>query len=541
MSIALALTLGHNSSAILINYGQVICGYEEERFTQVKSESKFPINSIRELSLRYDIPQDVDICVGHWFLDHNLPCDTKYWDPEYLQQLFPKSKIYSLNLDFTHHDSHFESAKVFAGPKFSTDYYSFIFDGFGSSGECISVYKTDASGSKLVNRFFGFHKSLGLLYQYATAFLGMKMHNHEYKMLAYEVGIHDIGEHKLQVDELILYHSHKWIDKIYDFSISKLHDPLISLDALVNTRVDVEDLLSSVLDGLNLLDSDILTKRRVISYFVQGLVENVVINLIKSYSPTDVLLCGGLFYNVKLNSLVSKVVKGKTCIMPLAGDQGAGLGVYQKYFGDLKWPEHLFWGHRDLDFSSEDNQLVVVDSEDQALPLIIQELSTIGFVNLVRGSMEYGPRALCNTSTLALPLKHICDTINRLNNRTNEMPFALVVNTEQANDLFEDVDKIHKSLEYMICTRDFKPNAHSLCIGGAHYYPDREIYTCRPQITSDTFMLTLLQEFGPLVNTSFNYHGVPIVLGEEQIKFTHNNQVTNDPFLNFKTIVIRSK
>ena len=47
---ALAISLGHNSSAIAIRDGEILGGYEEERFTQVKSDSSFPIQSIKSIS-----------------------------------------------------------------------------------------------------------------------------------------------------------------------------------------------------------------------------------------------------------------------------------------------------------------------------------------------------------------------------------------------------------------------------------------------------------------------------------------------------------
>ena len=42
------------------------------------------------------------------------------------------------------------------------------------------------------------------------------------------------------------------------------------------------------------------------------------------------LLAGGLFYNVKLNNSLAKIVN-HICICPLAGDQGAAIGMYEFY------------------------------------------------------------------------------------------------------------------------------------------------------------------------------------------------------------------
>jgi predicted NodU family carbamoyl transferase len=148
--------------------------------------------------------------------------------------------------------------------------------------------------------------------------------------------------------------------------------------------------------------------------------------------------------------------------------------------------------------------------------------------------MEFGPRALCNTSTLSLPTLQNAEFINKMNDRTNEMPFALVMTDGQAKDLFEDIDKIHRSLEYMIVTRRFKRGKQVGLEGGAHYYPLQDMYTCRPQITRDPLMVSLLEEFGPLINTSFNYHGQPIVYDQKTIEAAHENE---SKYYNITTIV----
>ena len=540
MTTALALTLGHNSSAVLIQDGRVICGYEQERFSTVKSDSHFPKDAINEINKRFPLPADTAVCVGHWFLDHNLPEPNKYWDPDFLRQMMPECEIFSLDREFSHHDSHLEAAMVFAGDDFTDSYTAFIVDGFGSSGECMSIYEVKGKSYRLLKRWFGFEKSLGMIYQYATAFLGMKMHNHEYKMLAYEVHLHALNYDVNYLNTLIREDADRWLKHMFKGTINAATDGLISLTALPSIQADIDSRLHDVLLEMDAGGAGIHDKRCIISYYVQHLVEQIMVTMFHNFEPENLLLAGGLFYNVKLNNVLAKLTPGKTCILPLAGDQGCGLGVYNRYFGDLIWPDHLYWGHRDLDFACDDPSMVSFDTMEDAMFDIDKELSTVGFVNIVRGAMEFGPRALCNTTTLATPFSSVGATINRINDRTNEMPFALVMSKEQADDLFVDVDHIHKSLGYMICTRDFKPGKAEELLGGAHYYPDLAVYTCRPQITEDPYILGLLKVHGPLINTSYNYHGVPIVLGEAQIKHTHSMQQSTAPDVAFKTFIIRN-
>ncbi len=532
---ALILTLGHNSSAILVEDGNIICGYEEERLTGVKSDSRYPENAINRLCQLYDIPKNVEVYVSHWFLDGQLPKDDlKHWDELKLRKIFPDSHIYGLSNKFTHHDAHALSAEVFAGDAFPKNHHVLVADGFGTAGECYSGYSCDGESKlRLGLRYTGFSKSVGLFYQYATEYCEMIPHQHEYKMLAFETHLTEIMPCPYRVKSLNHY-----IDKFSKTYLDRASLAEHDLSHLSYARDNVRCVLDTFLDfarnDMILTDiKDLRSKRILISYFVQRHTENIIRSLVEAIRPTNLIVAGGVFFNVKINSMICDMIPGKFCAMPLAGDQGAGLGVYQYYNGDLKWPGHLFWGHRD-----KLRPGAVGIKCDATLADVKEALSRHGIVNIVRGSMEFGPRALCNTTTLALPTQALAAKINAMNDRTNEMPFALVVTREQASQLFEDIDKIHESLEYMIVTRKFKPNRHQRYAGGAHYYPLTKEYTCRPQITNDPFMRSLLNEFGPLINTSFNYHGCPIVYDENQIVNSHYQESRRLPI---DTFIINSE
>lgn len=543
MNKALLLTLGHNSSAILVQDGKIVCGYEQERLSKKKSDSAFPKDAILEIEKYFSIPQDITIYVSHWFLDGKLEV-SKYYDYEWLKLKYPANAVVSLDADeFTHHDAHAYSAIAFAGKEFCSMPNTFcaVIDGFGTRGECLSIYKLSNDGApELLMREMGFARSLGLLYQYATAYLGMKMNNHEYKMLAYEVHVHDIDG----VNVGALNSMAKLASQVVFGGLPNVEED--SLGRLKTVQERLNAMFDSVLDTFSTKDADLTTKRKIISYYVQRIVEVRVMDVLGSIPAQNWLLCGGVFLNVKLNNMVAKSVSGKTCIMPLSGDQGAAIGVYEKHNRGVLQIDNLFWGVRRLKKPEQEVPgLVFVESTSEALPMIIDELDKVGFVNLVRGNMEFGPRALCNTTTLAFPKKDVAQIVNEINDRTNEMPFALVVDEFQCDDLFKQYSKIHKSLGYMICTRDFKSNEEAIdYIGGAHYYSDSDTFTCRPQILRDEDDLApMLAQYGPLINTSFNFHGVPIVFDIEQIIYTHNKQreIADKKGITFKTIVVQNE
>lgn len=538
MNYSLAISLGHNSSAVLISPdGEILGGYETERFDLVKSSSKFPYMPIEQLmnkhNLHYD---DIDAYVGHWFTSGNLPStSTKHCDSEYLAKF---RSVNSLSKDLTHHDSHLESAKVFAGQEFWSEgkTIALVMDGFGTMGECMSIYEVDNRGHKLMLRAFGYMNSLGMLYQYATDFMRMKMNNHEYKILAYEVHIQEINADTETLDYAASEYSKDILSRIFSGKIVKDYDPIVNTSALLDTMKYVKGFLHDTLDNSGVDIQNEYALRVATAYLVQKIVELTVMEIRKMVPSDNLLLAGGLFYNVKLNSMLCDTAK-KFCVFPIAGDQGAALGVYNAYRGDLIWPEHVFWGHRNLRTAHGDG-ILCFDTSEEAKSTIESELHRIGFVNLVRGAMEFGPRALCNTSTLAIPALSVTEKVNMVNDRTAEMPMAPVMTKDQAHRTFSEIDKVHKSLEYMIVTRDYHDGEAYNMMGAAHYYPDMDKYTGRPQITQDPMMVSLLDTFGPLVNTSFNYHGYPIVMGGDDIINSHVLQNALAENLKIKTVVI---
>lgn len=523
--INLVLTLGHNASAIAIQDGHIVAGYEEERFSLKKADSNFPIHSINECLNHLPSGAEPTVFVNHWFLDGKLPAENKYWRPNVLNYVVNAKEIISLDsLGITHHDGHMHSAEAFVGDDFP-DHQAWVIDGFGTAGECISIYDVKNGKSSLSHRYFGFGHSLGMFYQYATSYMGMEMHNHEYKILAYEV--HFMTEYenlRFVMDSIANEHAFTWFNSLGD--IASRTDPMLSLDALPAIKDLVGKTLDDVLLRLGMSTADLHTKRYVCSRFTQLYVENCIGLLFAKLQPENLVVSGGFFYNVKINNWLARHVKGKFSAMPLAGDQGAGLGVYVASGRELIWPGHLFWGKRNLSFNMTHNGVVRSDSSDETADMAKKCIDKYGFVNIVRGAMEFGPRALCNTSTIALPTKDMNNIINHVNNRTSEMPMAPVMSRSQANKFFEHTDKVYNSLDYMITALDYKPGMAELVPGVAHYYKERDTSTGRPQIINpdDTMMNSLLDAYGPLINTSFNYHGVPIVNTVADAVFTHSKQ-----------------
>lgn len=516
----LCLSLGHNSSAILIQDGAVVCGYEQERLSKIKSDSKFPRLAIEECLKYCDIEEIQTVFISHWSINGNyLSLPEKYYDKKYMEMF---GDIVSLSENFTHHDAHYWSAKAFA-KEFDAD-FTVVADGFGTNWEFLSIYQ----GNNLVKRSCGI-ESLGLLYQYATNFLGLKMHQDEYKLLGYEIYIDTLDSLKIEfLDDYIDDLSIQLPPNFYSL-ILKTFDDLSILKHKYNV------LFTDIIESLNIKKGSFVEKI-VIAYLVQSIIEKSMLKIIDSYNMKSVLLVGGLFLNVKLNNIIAKKVD-KICVMPLCGDQGAALGVYNYCRRDL-YIKDLYWGLRDINVKELAKDIIIL-KKSNCVKELIRLINANRIINVVHGPMEFGSRALCNTSTLAYPSKENVKYINFVNNRDNIMPMAPVMTDPSILFSNKDINKIHRSLEFMVITLDhlFELNEDIKSI--AHEYPLKPKFSSRIQIINKNHILyDLVDYYYILINTSFNIHGTPIVYDVNDINKAHKYQKSLDHLDQIRTVFI---
>jgi len=384
---------------------------------------------------------------------------------------------------------------------------------------------------------------LGLFYQYATSYMGMRENQDEYKLLGLEAHVLDaLGPMVMEILSQVADERIKvWMSNLtthYD----EEYDPVLMVGALTKVKALHAKFFDKVLDSIG-ISSESRTEyiaRVALAYVVQRVVEGVVQTIIGKLRPRNLIVAGGLFLNVKLNNLIGHCVPGQLCVMPLSGDQGAAIGVYQKYAKNFHWPDHLYWGYRSHWNNYFVNQLETYDNHTEARDRIIELLKQNKIVNLIRGAMEFGPRALGHTSTLALPTKENVEYINASNKRDTIMPMAPVMTHEQSKQYLHCTDKVVESLKYMVCTRTVRAEMVHNILGGVHMDPHQSYATARVQVTSDHLLCSILDELDtPLINTSFNEHGMPICFTEEDVIRCHEFQRKNDELDRIHTIIVR--
>ena len=521
MKDALLLSLGHGSSAVLINDGKIINGYQNERISKIKGDSQFPINAIEEIRYFDDIPNDIDIMISHWEPFGQLEkLSNKHYNSQYIEKEFSKSDIYSMSPRFTHHDAHAYSALAY-NPN-PSDHHIIVADGFGNFGEVLSIYQMVSGIPKLIFRSHGYMGSIGLLYQYATDFVGMKMNQDEWKLNAKASNIPSEDIHRCN----------KLGKEIYDNIICKQQlsclesydDPIYSLGALSFVHREIHDFLSNHFTPYDL---------EQIAYTLQVAIEKIIDNWIRYFKIKNVTLVGGCFMNVQLNGHILNHLVGDICIMPLSGDCGAPLGIYKNLNPEFYIPDNLCWGKRRVEKRVNIDRIIYTSNIARE---ILNYLSMDYIVNVVRDKSEFGERAYCNTSTLALPVLENSKYINKLNNRDTDMPMCPVVTINQYKELFKDTDRVIRSGKHMIIALEYIALDEYML--GISHKSHEGILTGRPQVVSKNhYMNPILEKLGPLINTSFNNHGNPICQDMGDVVRTHNAMLDRDSEMRLVTLI----
>lgn len=531
---SLHVSLGHSSSACYAVDGIVVRGYEQERINLRKGSSDYPAQAV-EMALsgcRADVAY-----VTHWF-DHYVPGVNKYFNRGHLEG-FAKEIVWP-DRDLTHHDAHARSACAFAkGRGFSEPSLVIVMDGFGNNRECFSAYHMDwwshdRPVPRLTHRTFGYSVSLGLMYQYATDFLGMRMHQDEYKLLGYETKVLSLVTYNeaMAIKSRIMEEAEIHADEMMKSTVpDAAGDGLINTSLLTRTKENWHRRFRKWAEMFPTSTSQ-TQFRATVAFCAQTFLEHVTLNLIKRVmmpSCRNIVLTGGCFYNVKLNREVQRVTGCRVFSHPLAGDCGAALGM-----GPVPAMVRMDVGERRLYRAGEPVPGMRFLPEDEWVDMATDLIASGKVVNVVRGGMEYGPRALCNTSTLALPTEDNVSVINHLNARSTVMPMAPVMTVEAAHRFFvhDEIRYAVESLEFMITTVGWKREPDSRLKGVCLADPMGEGWTSRPQVVSqhtDPHLTRLLHAMPDqtLINTSFNYHGEPIVFTVADATRTHIMQRNN--------------
>jgi len=468
MSYILGISCGyHDSAATLLKDGKVLGACEEERFTGIKHDSSFPINTINWLFKKFNV-DGREIAVVTFYDNPHTKLDrieksTKRGpssEKENRLEIIKRNKdkiteiansikeITNPYVDIqygNHHLSHIAYA-YYTSPFHKASILSV--DGVGE-WETTSLYYGE--GNKLFPlQSINFPHSLGMLYSTITAFLGFKPNEGEYKIM----GLAPYGDStKFQ----------KRFEKLY----TTTKDGGFKLDMKYFTYDWSDDhmfneKLSSLLELPNRFPEEELTQEhKDLAATLQQQYEFLLFRLIdKLYitrSTTNLCLSGGCAYNGTANGKILKKSLYIQLWIPAApSDAGSSIGCALEYFyrtnpnspridntNPYLGPSYSREEMEEVLISMKKDVYYQFKIDSELIPIISKQITDGNVVGWFEGPIEFGSRALGNRSILANP----CDPqmkarVNRvIKKREGFRPFAPMVKLEEQTRYF-DYDKI---------------------------------------------------------------------------------------------------
>jgi carbamoyltransferase len=525
--------------------GELVSMVSEERFTNKKNQGGLPEHSIKWImdsnNLTFDdidfigfphivSPIEFELVYGqHYSFRHavfhmfNLLVPSKIAGTKKLvgpyinlNKVFRKNVLnkYSKKLGFDiakvcqveHHMSHGYSALYGSGFVHNGDpVLVFTMDGSGD-GFSSRVAKWDGkNGYQILHEATSFH-SVGELYSRVTQFLGMKVGEHEYKLMGMSPYVPEEKSEKA---------FRKFLEYM-DFD---------SKGGFVNTKYYGNEMI-------NVFRKDFAFERfDNICAGIQRHFEYVVKKWVRFWARETgirtAVFGGGCFMNVKCNMLISEFNEfDKVFFCPSCGDESTAFGAAyriaeEKGEKEIRPLNSLYLGSA---FDGQEIEKEIMRHEDvlewercSDIEKRVAELLRDGnIIGRFKGPAEWGARALGGRSILcrADNLKIIHKLNKSIKSRDFWMPFAASIIEDDADMYIINLKKIPSP--YMNLSFNTTEKAQNDIAAGIHPFD----HTCRPQFVSretSPDYYRLLKEFkeltglSGLLNTSFNLHGYPIV------------------------------
>lgn len=458
--------LYHDSAATLVKDGDIVAAAQEERFTRVKHDLRFPRHAIRycldegglsasdlDVVAFYERPYLKLTRIAKSLLAGNstkpLAIARELWRSSQKATSIKKSIRHELGSEFRgsirfvgHHMSH--SASAFFPSPFKEAAILTI-DGVGEF-DCTTIGKGQDSSINILERY-RYPNSLGLLYSALTYYLGFKVNSGEYKVM----GLAPYGTPRYSStikDHLIDLRS----DGSY-----QLNPTFFTFDKLAPGMVSQS--FCDLFQAPPRRPESVLTQREAdIAASFQIVVEDAILGLAQRAKRLTnckhLCLAGGVALNCVANG---KTLRSKTFkslwIQPAAGDAGGALGAALK----VHYSNCNKQNSRTIDDSQQGSFLGPQFSDAQTesfldsygipytkynsanlYPEIADSLADGKIVGWFQGRMEFGPRALGGRSIIADPRSPKMQKRLNLKTKFRESfrPFAPSVLVNDASDHF---------------------------------------------------------------------------------------------------------
>ncbi len=555
----LGLWDGHDSGAALIRDNEIIFAANEERFTKRKLEVKFPYHSINA-ALAYTNTKHSDIeHIAFTTTELTKTLERVFPSMKENYYLFRRRKMMKPSFDNLRHNIKYTMTNVGVLPlcnsissyairkqlnsmgfknytlhivdhhtahaataAFTSPFSNALVVTVDGLGDGASATVSTLENKKLTRHIrIGARDSLGIFFEQVTNIVGMRELEDEGKVMA-------MADYSFP----------------FPFEENALKDLFSASGTIMRSRY------GPVKQFGTLQKIAWKTPREQFSYFAQQLFENIlgkfVSNSIDRFGIGDVAMAGGVFSNVKANMLVRNLDALKHWyIFPHMGDGGIALGsaLYVNYLLNGT-SQYNFSPYIGPDYSELDTERAIKkergftmqkESQSEQASHAAELISNGNYVFWFQGRMEMGPRALGNRSILApSDSEEVKEKLNLyVKKREWFQPFAPSILEEDVPRIIEYDNKGADKLMTMayIVKKEMRDKTKSVMhIDGS----------ARPQMVGNEnpIYMDMLKQVrrhkghGIVLNTSFNIHGMPIVMTPDDAIATMKASKTKYMFIN---------
>lgn len=556
--------LYHDAAAALLKDGNLIAAAQEERFSRIKYDHRFPMQAIdyclREGGVR---AQDLDYVVFYEkplpkferiLMSHlsTFPRSWQVFREAMIAWFSEKLWLKSLMLDklpvppdkilfVEHHLSHAASA-MFCSP--FEEAAVLTVDGVGewtttSMGRAKADWGTGDGNRIDLTEDIRFPHSLGLLYSAFTAWLGFKVNSGEYKVMGMApygtprymdkvrklIDVYDDGSFRLNMD----YFSYQYsLTSTYNEKFLDLFGTARQPEAPFFTRTTGDDVHGR--ERLADQNQDYADVAASIQRVTEEILLKMANHLYRQTGLKKLVMAGGVALNSVANGRIMRETPfEQVYIQPNAGDAGGALGAaLYTWHVLLKKPrqfvmEHAYYGEGYDDaqveqfLKSKAIRYECLPDDSVLADCIVDTMLQGRVVGLFQDRFEWGPRALGNRSILADPrradMKDIVNT--KIKFREQFRPFAPVITEEDAPRYF-DLQKADKQYpqRFMLMVAPIH-DKEGLEIPAVNHMGTGRLQTVRREW--NPLYYETVRRFGEatgvpvLLNTSFNLRAEPIV------------------------------
>ena len=555
----------HDSAAALVRDGEIVAAAQEERFTRIKHDSRFPSHATEYcLQAASLTPEQLDYVVFYEkpLLKFERLLETYLaYAPQGFRQFLAGLPVWlrqKLHLPremdkalrhaykgryiFTdHHESHAASA-FFPSP--FEEAAILTMDGVGEWAT--ASFGVGRSNKVQLSHELHFPHSLGLLYSAFTYFTGFRVNSGEYKLM----GLAPYGEPKYR--DLIL-------DELIDLKPDGSLRLNMAYFGYCHTMVMTNRRFEGLFGGPARRPESPLTQREMdLAASIQAVTEEAMLRATRHVRQQtgmkNLVLAGGVALNCVANGRILREVPFENVwIQPAAGDAGGALGAalfvwYQlldnerqvdgrdKQRASLLGPAYTeeqirrFLDARDARYHDYDDEQALIEKVAE----LIDEGKVIGWF---QGHMEFGPRALGSRSIIGDARSEEMQSImnRKIKFRESFRPFAPCVLREDVAEYFEM--RPQQDSPYMLLVaairEDKRLNSDSASLTGLDKLQSKRSivpavthvdYSARIQTVDaerhpklHRLMTAFKQRTGcpVIINTSFNIRGEPIVCSPE--------------------------